>query len=159
VISKKTVRLEGPTPINQVKCVSCGNHKPPQFCYMGSVLGGECNASKTTEKGGDLICVMDTYEKSYTLRSETYSQVHRFKFHKRVRGYICSDCASDYRMVGNQPRIKTDSRVISTLAVPEIERRMDAVPVSKQSSPTVSKASSPSLNVDSNHWLSVGRKK
>lgn len=159
MISKKVIRTEGPVPIDRVKCIKCGNHKNPAFCYTGSILGGACNTSRVTQQGGDLLGVMDTFDKSYLIRTEVTSVVHRVRFHKRIKGYICSDCASDYRVINGQPVVKVDSRIIGQSMVPQIERRMDSVSPAQKSSPTsVAKAvrNSPALN--DNHWLDVGKR-
>jgi hypothetical protein len=159
VISKKTIKSSHSLIPGKVQCIGCGALEDAINCNTGSILGGECNSARVTREGGEMIGVIDTYDSSHVIRTEEVTRIHRFRFHKRIKGQICSRCASDYRTVNGQPRVKTDSQIIGKLAVPEIERRMDSTP--EKSSPTSPRSESPALNdilKAKSHWLDVGRR-
>ena len=175
MISRKIIKLAGPAPRTEHRCIGCASVVNPGFCYTGSIIQGQSFKQQETER--TVITqrefgTMETWDRTYPLRITEVGQdriTRSVPFLKRNKGLICADCAGNISTIEVKHRDGTSHRemVVQTDArpgfigmsitpvhetIPKEEVQADEAATTHHR--TVSVAGRPD-----NQWLNVGRKR
>lgn len=146
------------------ECVGCGKVDP--FAYTGTLIKStgwgsfEKIEPGTVKVSGVIECMNQSYP--VVIKDPDEHLTKRYPFYNKVRGKICTECAADYRTVKGPdgtfiPVVKLDMEK-GQLRIPTVERVMESNSGSSSSTPPP-EVKTGSSQIDSAHWLNVGRKK
>ncbi len=162
MISKKVIKLEGPQPRTNSRCIGCGGHVNPGMCYTGSVIAGTSFLHREGVKTLPVLGTIETYDRTYVIGGQQVPWNKSIPYVRRNKGFLCDDCASqEYKTVEirgvKHQIVKTDPRpgFIGSSIIPKHEYIPSQTSTEHEEPVKVVQAPHSPIN----HWLDVGRRK